>query len=690
MEALKLRRGCMWIACLVLLWPAILMGRNGPTDWAVTRPGGVAASGTAPAGTTGKRGLHIPRTKRANFTWLVNDGAGFKWDVQYYGTIQQGTNYAYNRGLYCQVSGSTVTGNGIGWINAAGDEIEIGPYARNNVKCYRRVKIFKDRGLARWLDIFENSSSAAVTLPIAIYTRMNYTISRTVTSTGGGAFGQKDWAFVTKTSNAQAPALLHLVCGKRSKLRPTVQIQSNSRFYVRYNLTIPAGKTAVLCYFESQSNSFEDHVKMMKTFRISRALKDLGMSVRKLIVNWASAGGLDGVDLDRTENADAVTETNGDNKFGTVTNKSFEIQTVFGQLKLPASQVIGMVCEKGAGRRVRVAMTNGQIVCGKVGQTKLLFKPSTGTSVLQIPLGRVRQWSFRISKERPEDVPFVGPVAILRTGDRLAFKAEKLKLKFRTRHGVVDLAAGDLMSINMDNTGNAIHRATFPNGSFLGGFLEPDKLQLPLKIGTTLEIPRNMIVQMLFATEEKENNLLTRVILTNEDELLGKLNVALMKIKTGSGMLEVKPENIKTMVFSRSRLGWVVVQLWDSSTYRGQLQRKHLAVQMMPGPTLNVYIGQLAGIIRPQALPPSKVLTSVEKYVAQLGAESYKDREAAKKALIKLGKGIIPLLKKYVRNGDPQVRQGIEDIIEQLGGTAAAPVMQPIPMPWGGKINLRG
>ena len=207
-----------------------------------------------------------------------------------------------------------------------------------------------------------------------------------------------------------------------------------------------------------------------------------------------------------------------------------------------------------------------------------------------------------------------------------------------------------------------------------------DKLLLPLKIGTTLEIPRDMIVQMLFATEEKENNLLTRVILTNEDELLGKLDVDVMKIKTDSGMLEVKPENIKAMAFSKSHLGRAVVQLWDTSTYRGQLQRQHLTVQMMPGPKLNVYIGQLAGIIRPQALPPSEVLTSVEKYVAQLGAESYKDREAAKKALIKLGKGIIPLLKKYIGNGDPQVRQGIEDIIEQLGGSSTTPV-QPIPIP---------
>ena len=254
MEVLKLRKCCVWIACLVLVCPAVLAEDIVVARDVVmlARPPGAAAGGNPPAGTSGKRGLHIPRTKRVSFNWRVNDGAGFMWDVQYYGSIGQGTNYAYSGGLYCQVSGSSVTGSGVGWMNDAGDEIEIGPYNRNNIRCYRRVKIYKDRGLARWLDIFENPGSAAQTVPIAIYSCTNYTVNQTVTSTGGGVFGQKDWAFVTKTSNAQTPALLHLVCGKRSKLRPTVQVQSN-QIYVRWNLTIPAGKTAVLCYFESQA-----------------------------------------------------------------------------------------------------------------------------------------------------------------------------------------------------------------------------------------------------------------------------------------------------------------------------------------------------------------------------------------------------------------------------------------------------
>ena len=661
--------------CLVVLWTGISWGRQLPP---------ITAAGAPPGGTTGERGLHLPRTTRVNFNWQVNDGAGFRWDVQYYGSIGSGTNSAYSGGLYCQVSGSNVTGSGIGWMNQAGDEIEIGPYNRNNIRCYRRIKIYKDQALARWLDIFENPTSADVTVPIAIYSCTNYTVARTTTSTGGGVFGQKDWAFVTKNSNAQSPALLHLVCGKRSKVRPTVQTQSN-QIYVRYSLKIPAGKTVVLCYFESQGNSFEDLVKRMKTFRAGRALRDLSGSVRKLIVNWTRTGGLIGVDLERRDNADTLIETNGDTKFGTITNKSFAVKTIFGEIKLDAAQVLGMVCEQGAVGRVRVAMANGQIVCGKLPETKLQLKPSVGGTVLQIPLSRVKQWSFRISKQRPDDVPFTGPVAVLRTGDRLVFDGKALKVKLRTRHGTVDLDPTVLMSIAMDNTGNAVHRVRFLNSSVLGGFLEPEKVQLRLQVGTTLEVPRDMITEMNFAIEENDTHLLTQVDLTNEDQLFGKLDVDSIRLKTDYGMLNVKPGNIKSLTFSNSHLGRTVMQLWDSSTHRGQLQGQYLKVRIVPGPVLNIHIGQLAGIVRAQALPPDDVMKRVEKYVAQLGAESYKDRETAKEALIKLGKGIIPLLKKYLSNGDPQVRQSIDDIIEKLGGTsAAAPVAPPLPVVrWG-------
>ncbi|KKK70263.1 hypothetical protein LCGC14_2925740, partial [marine sediment metagenome] len=67
-------------------------------------------AGAAPAAPRDTAGLHIPNTKRVNFTWQTNDGAGYRWDVQYYGSIGNGTNNAYAGGMYCQVWGSNVTG----------------------------------------------------------------------------------------------------------------------------------------------------------------------------------------------------------------------------------------------------------------------------------------------------------------------------------------------------------------------------------------------------------------------------------------------------------------------------------------------------------------------------------------------------------------------------------------------------
>ena len=39
-----------------------------------------------------KTGLHLPQGRNVNFTYSMTDGAGFRWDIQYYGTVGQGTN----------------------------------------------------------------------------------------------------------------------------------------------------------------------------------------------------------------------------------------------------------------------------------------------------------------------------------------------------------------------------------------------------------------------------------------------------------------------------------------------------------------------------------------------------------------------------------------------------------------------
>jgi len=626
------------------------------------------AGGATPGGPTG---LHLPRTKRANFTYQVNDGAGFRWDIQYYGSIGQGTNYAYSGGLYCQINGSNVSTNGVGWVNKAGDEIEIGPYSRNNLQIHRRVRIYKDQGLARWLDIFENPTGAPVQVPVAIYSCSNYTINQTTTSSGGASFGQKDWAFVTRTSGANSPKVLHMVCGKRSKIRPNVQISGN-QIYVRWNLTVPAKKTIVLCYFESQANSIDAHTKTMKSFRVSKALRDLPSSVRRLIVNW-SAGGFAGVDIERSDTADTVVIAGGGPKYGRIANTSFQLQTFFGPLKLATSKVVGMVASSDDSPTVRFALLDGQIVSAAMPDDKVVLELPTG-GTLQIPLNRIAQWSYKITPERPLDSAFAGPYVMLRTGDRLAFQADALALRFRTRHGTIDLDPEVLLHVTLDNTGNAVHQARFLNGSHVGGFLEPAKIPMKLRLGASMTVRRDLVVQLRFAEEEKAAGGLAFLALTNEDELYGRLSGQAFEIVSEFGTVPIKPANLRTMAFSATKVGYATVTLWDGTVLCGQMGSKPMAFTVIPGPTMKIHPVQLVRIVCPEALPPDDIVVESRRLIAMLGSESYGDRKKATEELFKLGEGIVPILRRRLREAtDPEVSQRIEEILERMGAPAKAP-----------------
>ena len=624
-------------------------------------------------------GLHVKRAKAISFSngyYILQDGGGYRWDFQYYGNIYSGTNYAYSGGMYCQINGSNFQAPGqSGWTNKAGDEIEMGPISRNGLTISRRVKVYKDHPMARWLDIFENPGSAPVTVQIAIYTCTNYTISQTVTSSGGAAFGEKDIGFRVQTQGGNSPPTLHVVTSKRSKIRPTVQIQSN-QIYVRYSLTVPPRKTAILCHFESQNRDAAAHDKLMKKFPSYQLLRDLPGSVRAMIVNMKAGGGIGGVDLDRSETSDSVLLKGGDPIFGVIKNTTFKIQTLLGELDLPADRIVGMA--GGRSRNVRFVLLDGQVVSGRLA-APVLQLDLDGGGLLRIPFDKIAQWSYRVTDSKPNDEKFGGAYIVLRTGDRLRFDPKALEIKLLTRHGLVALEAERLLELTMDNPGNAVHRAVFLNGSRLGGFLEPETLKLKLTLGKTVTVSRDMIAQMRFAEDEQPDSTLTRVVLTNGDELFGALTAGKFKLTTDYGQIEIDPSRVRTMKFRPEDLGRTIVGMWKGSILKGRLGQSQLGFAISPKTVLNIYAGQFVSIECPLPMPPKAARDEVEKLVAQLGAESYEDRQDASKKLVKMGKNILPILKDHLKTGDPEVRQRIEDVMEQLGsGVTPNQPIQPI------------
>jgi hypothetical protein len=636
-------------------------------------------AGARPVQAVSQSGLHVKRAKTISFSngyYILQDGGGYRWDFQYYGNVYSGTNYAYSGGMYCQINGSNFqASNRAGWTNKAGDEIELGPLSRNGLNISRRIKVYKDRPMARWLDIFENPTSTPITVQIAIYTCTNYTIQQTVTSSGGGAFGDKDIGFRVKTQGGNSPPTMHIVTSKRSKIRPTVQVQSN-QIYVRYSLTVPARKTVILCHFESQNRDVAAHDKLMKKFPSYELLKDLPGSVRAMIVNMNAGGGIGGVDLDRSETSDSVILKSGDPIFGVIKNPGFKVQTLLGQLDLPADRIVGMA--GGRSRQVRFVLLDGQVVSGQLADPVLQLDLDGG-GLLKIPFDKITQWSYRVTASKPNDEKFGGAYVVLCTGDRLRFDPKATEIKLLTRHGMVALESEQLLELTMDNPGNAVHRAVFLNGSRLGGFLEPKMLKLKLNLGKTVTVSRDMVAQMRFAEDEQPDSTLTSVVLTNGDELFGTLTAGKFKLTTDYGQIEIDPSRVKTMTFRPEDLGRTIVGMWKGSVLKGRLGQSQLGFAISPKTVLNIYAGQFVSIKCPLPLPPKAAREEVEKLVAQLGAESFEDRQNASKKLIKMGKNILPVLKDHLKTGDPEVRQRIEDVMEQLGsGLTPTQPIQPI------------
>jgi hypothetical protein len=633
------------------------------TVWASLIYCAVASHAAEPL-SDGPPGLHLPQTQRINFRYVLQDGGGFQWDLQHFGTVGQGTSFAYGGGLYCRVNNGNVSSNGRGWLNESRDEVEIGPWERGELRVWRRIRVYRDQPLARWLDIFENRSDREVTIPVTIYTCTNRQIGQIFSSSGKAELGPKDWAFVTRTEGGDSPLLLHMLCSPGSRVRPVVEIRAN-QIHVRWSLTIPAGARVVLCYFESQGRSVDIHTKQMREFRGFQALRDLSPAVRALIVNWPGGGG-ERISLDRSDTADTVIVADDGPKYGRILDESFQVAARFGAITLPAQRVIGMACSPGERQEACFVLTDGQVVSTATPDNALHIELPTG-GILQIPFERVDQWSFRVSPNRPISPTFQGPYMLLRTGDRLAFEPDSMSLFLRTMHGRLALDPAELYRLDLGDDGLRLHRAIFLHGSRLCGLLEPATWRVRLRLGAELNVDRSAVAALQLTESEQPSVAAARVQLSNGDDLIGRLEGPPLEVATEFGVVTVDPTNIRKIDCQDSLRPLTRIRLWDSTQLTGSVGDTPLVIRVENGTVVKIRPEHLVRLLCSEALPPAEVVSRARRLIAQLGAESYPDRQKATEELEELGRAIAPILRECLSDArDPEVRRRLEDLLEKI------------------------
>jgi len=402
---------------------------------------------------------------------------------------------------------------------------------------------------------------------------------------------------------------------------------------------------------------------------------------------YGGTGGIPSVTrLDRT---DRIELNNGDLMLGTINNKSYTVTTFYGKIEVPAHRVIGVVPGGEEPGRVRLVQTDGQVIAGRLTDQSVQLILSVGAT-LNVPPASIRQFSYRISKDKPARFTASEPMVLLRSGDRLIWTECRTKLQLTGPWGTADLPAQSLQRIERTDTEGRSHRARFPGGTVLAGTLGAKTLTLKLKVVPELEIALKDVRLIVLPTKALTPfEPAATVLLQDGSRVLGRLEGETLALRTEFGQVKVYAGDLKTLTCDAKRVGHVTITTWGGTKLGGQLAAPRLTCRIAPnGPRVSLITTRVASITQPFPLLRPAAQAKAEKLIAQLASESYKDREAATKELVKMGKGVVPLLKKHANSPDAEVHQRIEDILKQTDPKKGEPVPRPDVRMLNGRIIL--
>lgn len=550
-------------------------------------------------------GLHIPGGKSVGFTWYLNDGAGFRWDISTNGQVSDGTNDAYDGGMQLRIGGTYFANSAQGRLHKSGREIEIGPWTRQNVKIYRRIYVDAELGYCRWIDIFENTTNATVTLPVKYYSNIGGSVNTTYSTSGKPTVTAKDWGVVTSYSgSSNRPSIVHVFATKGAKVKPTFRsTRGNDSIYQDITLKIPSKKTVALCLFQAQRRPLDQAKKFLKEFKPRRELAKVPAALRRALVNMGGATlVLGNVDLPRHEKHDLTVLRNENELLGKILNEQFDIETFYGRLALPADRVVGINVPAADDPHVQVVLVDGQIVGGTFVNAPLRMRLTNGNE-MSFPPAKISSATFALSGGKPEEIKIGRPMVVLRSGQQLAFRPEDLDCSFHTEYGRVKLQADNLRAIRLDTAEGGLHRALFRNESILSGLLVAEDLKLGLDLGPTLSIRRHLAREFVFPAEESPGGELVEINLRNDDRLFGQILTDLLTVSTRYGKVVVKPAEVAELQTPEGgALGQVHIRLQNGTTVTGQFVGETIPFQIVPGPKLPLFLGHVVHVTCPK--PP--------------------------------------------------------------------------------------
>lgn len=611
----------------------------------------------------------IAMGEQIQLPYQAGDNNGNQWMVHYQGQLQQ----QGNQPIFSQAGMITVNGRQPQQNNQQANlddktrEVILDFTSQNNApKHTRRVKFDDQTGIARIVDVFENSTDREVLLNIQFLTNINYGVNASDIIEDPKKKGQLAWAADTGAGRAA----LSVWGGKGAKNLPTIRYnQGNNTVNANISVKVPANGKAVLVHWHGSFDSVEAASNYVLQSREGKLVSDLPLDLRKALVNInpGGAGTIGDRELLRGDQTDIVELRGGDQVRGDLKVESYKLNTAYGSVVLPAAKIACLLNVGDFRARQLLVTQEGEIFGGELAEQTIPLLLSSGQTT-QIPLSQISRLGYRTGGAELPEWKFDKPMLFLRSGERCAIATPDKPVEFVTRYGALTLQPEQIAIVNLKNAAG-IHEVYLSDGSKLSGILSAP--QWPLRLTTAsgeqaVPFPLAAITRVQIIALPDEIGAGKATLSLQGGDIIATRLEGQLKLVTTFDTIDVNASEIRAIAKPDEGLPDVQITMFDQSTFRGTLQTTSLKAKLVGDLAIDVPIAAIRDYDNPQPFPSAGLVERVKASVVKLNAEDWKEREAAETQLISMGPSVISVLEASVATQPPEVQQRLTGVIARL------------------------
>ncbi len=570
----------------------------------------------------------------------VSDAMGFNWDFAANGSVNDGSDDAFDGGIVLHVSGTAFNGTGQG-VNKDG-LIVFGPETIGNMVVTRHVLMIEDPPGLVYADSYHNPGKASVTATPIIY----------------NDFGDAAVPQVKSNSDGKMSAMLYMHQPNRPLIAfhfgepstdylPTLSGSSDNYQFSFPPLELKAGETKTIGYFVGQRRPGTGE----KTFSNEEAFRKsiLQINAKKTFdfVNLPGFGLYDSGKLKLIErsSSDFIATLKKDKVYGTLLTKEFMLETAIGKRKYKAEEIVNAV--RFGSDNYSVAADDGSILDGKLSPDKVKFELSDGGQG-EIELKNIealvpREPNMAKAKKRKPGqwFEFKAPVFAFVSQDRLTGTPVNDSLEVHTSIGVLDVPLKFIQTIEMEQGQNKQQpKFTMTDGQSFTGFLYED-IEVKIFDGSTMKVaPKNLRTVFLSGQVKPASNSAPTdhpyLSLSGQDYLLVEFlnDQKPLEFTSLFGTQTINLEQVLMLESSPGLAAGMHVTLWDGSKLQGKLSGESLLVKVF-GKEREIAVEMIREFHNPLAIPPESIRKEYLQLIKLLGSKKYSERARALKILEK-------------------------------------------------------